>query len=200
MTHPRTIGLLGGSFNPAHAGHVHLSLEAARRLKLDAVWWLVSPQNPLKPKKDMAGYDLRLAHARELAAAHPAIAVSDIEARLGLHYSIDTIAALQQLHPHTRFIWLMGADNLMIFHKWRKWNDFFLSVPIAIFDRAPFSHAALRSKAALRYRSQRLKPREAAGLCHLPAPHWVYCFMPRHPLSATTLRKTLGKDAFLRHN
>jgi nicotinate-nucleotide adenylyltransferase len=184
-----TIGLLGGSFNPAHAGHIHLSEEAIKRLKLDAIWWLVSPQNPLKAKKDLAPYEKRLAYARQLVAPHKRINVSDFEEIYGLHYSIDTIAALQQAYPNTRFVWLIGADNLMIFHKWRRWPEFFARVPIAVFDRAPFSHAALRSKAALRFRHARTDESDARLLTSMPAPAWTYCFMPRHSLSATQLRQ-----------
>lgn len=200
MPHSRTIGLLGGSFNPAHAGHVHLSQEAIRRLKLDAVWWLVSPQNPLKAKKDLAPYDQRLAYAQQITAPLQQIHVSDFEAKHGLQYSIDTIAALQKNYPQLRFVWLMGADNLMNFHQWRQWQTFFERLPIAVFDRAPFSHRALHSKAALRYRQWRVASRHAARLAHYGPRHWVYCFMPRHPLSATALRKTLGKRFHLPHN
>jgi len=189
MMQHHTIGLLGGSFNPAHAGHAHLSKEALKRLQLDAVWWLVSPRNPLKNRKELAPYDKRLASAQALAASHPRLAVSDFEQRHGLQYSIDTIVALQQAYPRVRFVWLIGADNLMIFHKWRGWARFFHQLPIAVFDRAPFSHAALRSKAALRFKQARLDERDAALLPRLPCPAWTYCFMPRHPLSATELRE-----------
>ncbi len=200
MQKPRTIGLLGGSFNPAHAGHLHLSHEALKRLKLDAVWWLVSPQNPLKAKSDLADYDTRLAHAQQVATHHPHIEVSDIEARQHLYYTIDTVAALQQQYPATHFVWLMGADNLAQFTRWKSWEQLFECIPIAVFDRAPFSYTALGSKAAIRYRRFRLPERNASLLAHTPAPCWVYGFMARHPLSATQLRNSLGAQAFLSHN
>lgn len=197
---PRHIGLLGGSFNPAHAGHIHLSREAMRDLRLDKIIWLVSPQNPLKRKEDIAPYETRLAHAQRLTEACPFIEVSDYERRHDLYYSIDTIEALQRDFLRTRFVWLMGADNLMHFHRWYRWRDILAAIPIAVFDRAPFSHAALRRKAALSHARYRIPQREAARLSVLPPPAWCYLFMPRHPQSGTQLRKTLGADAFLCEN
>lgn len=196
----RSIGLLGGSFNPAHAGHVHLSLEAIKRLNLDAVWWLVSPSNPLKEKRDLADYDTRLDHALELTSPYPKIQISDFEQQHGLKYSVQTVAALQQHYPHARFVWLMGADNLAIFHRWVAWDSLFHMLPIAVFDRAPFSHSALRTKAAKRFATHRLDERDARLLPFLAAPAWCYCYMRRHPISSTELRKSLGNRAFLVHN
>src|SRR6266700_1688109 len=106
-----TIGLFGGSFNPAHSGHLYVSLTAMRRLGLDYVWWLVSPGNPLKDGRDMASFEKRLASARR-TARHPRLIVSDIERQLGTRYTIDTVAALQRRFPAIRFVWLMGSDNL----------------------------------------------------------------------------------------
>jgi nicotinate-nucleotide adenylyltransferase len=195
----RRIGLLGGSFNPAHAGHLHISLEALKRLKLDEVWWLVSPQNPLKKASDLAAYDLRFQTAQALAQ-HPRIRVCDIEAKHGLHYTIATIRFLQAHHRDHQFVWLMGADNLAQFHRWRNWREIAARVPIAILDRAPFGLKALHARFASCYAKQRLNSRAAAQLADASAPRWAYLTIPRHPLSATALRKTLGKDAFLRHN
>lgn len=196
----QTIGLLGGSFNPAHEGHVRVTLEALRRLKLDAAWWLVSPHNPLKNKKDLANYATRLTAAKQITKPYPHIQISDFESQHQLQYSVDTVAALQQQYPSTRFVWLMGADNLSSFHKWHKWYGFFTHLPIAVFDRAPFSHTSLRSMAAIRYRPYRLDESDAALLPYLDAPAWVYCHMRRHPTSSTKLRKMLGDRAFLGHN
>lgn len=196
----RTIGLLGGSFNPAHAGHLHLSLHALKALGLDEVWWLVSPQNPLKSSKDMADFATRFAHAQRIASACPRIRLSDFEHQRGLHYTFSTVAALQQTYPHCRFIWLMGADNLAQFHRWKRWRNIATRLPIAVFDRAPYSHRALRSKAAITLQSCRAEPRllRHAAPRHLPA--WSYVFMRRHPQSASALRFALGKDAFLSDN
>ena len=190
---PQTIGLLGGSFNPAHAGHVHISQEAIKRLGLDAVWWLLSPQNPLKPPKGMAPYEQRAAHAEKLLAPEKRIHLSHFEAEHGLQYTCDTIAALQSTYPQHHFIWLMGADNLAGFHRWRSWQNIANYIPICVFDRAPFSFSALRSRTALRLASKRVTPRE---LAHRSAPAWAYLFIPRHAASATEIREKDRKSAF----
>lgn len=194
----RNIGLLGGSFNPAHAGHLHISLEALKRLGLDEVWWLVSPQNPLKRADDMADYATRFALAADIAR-HPRIRVLGVEAAHGLRYTVDTLRFLQKRHRGTRFVWLMGADNLAGFHRWRSWREIARRVPIAVLDRAPFSLRALHARFALTFARYRLPAAQAALLARGAAPSWVYLAIPRHPLSATYLRKTLGKDAYLRH-
>ena len=188
----RRIGLLGGSFNPAHAGHVHLSLQAMKKLKLDAVWWLVSPQNPLKSRSETAPYAQRLKQARKLARRHPAIHVLSLEQELGLYYTADTLEYLLRHLPQCRFVWLMGADNLQSLHRWRRWRDIVKSVPVAIFDRASFSHKALRSPGGLAFRGCRLPESQAAFLADSPAPSWCYLFMPLHPESSTRLRNLLG--------
>lgn len=195
----RKIGLLGGSFNPAHAGHLHISLEALKRLKLDEIWWLVSPQNPLKSARDMAAYATRLESARAMAP-HPRIRVLDVEAREGLYYTVDSIAYLKAHHRNCRFMWLMGADNLAHFHRWKRWRSIVNAVPIAILDRAPYGLKALHGRMALTYHTQRISVSLASELANTRPPAWVYLTIPRHPLSASYLRKTLGKGAFLRHS
>lgn len=199
MLAKQRIGLLGGSFNPAHAGHLHISLEALKRLGLDEVWWLVSPQNPLKTSTDMEEYETRLEKAQTMVT-HARIHVLDIEQQAGLFYTVDTIAYLQQLFPHTQFVWLMGADNLSSFHRWRAWHEIAARVPIAVLDRAPYGLRALHQPFARLFARARLNERDARALASTPAPAWVYLSIPRHPLSATYLRKTLGKAAFNRHN
>lgn len=181
------VGLLGGSFNPAHAAHRHISLEALRRLGLDEVWWLVSPQNPLKEMTDMAPLEDRLARARTVAV-HPRIRMLDVERRLGTRYTADTLTALQTLLPATRLVWLMGADNLLNFHLWRDWEAIFHAVPVAIFDRAPYSIRAAFTKAAERFRRYRIGEGQARRLADKQPPAWVYAHCPRHPLSATAIR------------
>lgn len=195
----RRIGLLGGSFNPAHAGHLHISCEALKRLGLDEVWWLVSPQNPLKRAQDLAEYPLRLASAQHIAQ-HPRIRVLDVEARAGLYYSIDTIRYLQARHRDCQFVWLMGSDNLANFHRWRAWREIAQRLPIAVLDRAPYALQALHAKFAQLYAKNRLPSHAASQLTKGAGPRWVYLTIPRHPLSATYLRKTLGKNAFLHHS
>lgn len=191
--------MLGGSFNPAHAGHLHISLEAMKRLGLDEIWWLVSPRNPLKRADELADYRTRLNFARNLAAGHK-IRVLDIEARHGLHYSIDTIRHVRRQFPRTQFVWLMGADNLAGFHRWRAWRAIASCVPIAVLDRAPYALRALRGRFAQQFHMNRLPPSAATTLAAKPLPAWVYLSIPRHPLSATWLRKKLGSAAFVVHN
>ena len=143
---PRRIGLLGGSFNPAHAGHRGISLAAIEALGLDEMWWLVSPGNPLKPAVGMAPLSARLASARRMARA-ARIRPTDIEARLGTRYTVDTLAALVRRYPRHRFIWLMGADNLGQFHRWRDWRRIARIVPIAVIARPGYDRAARASPA-----------------------------------------------------
>jgi nicotinate-nucleotide adenylyltransferase len=183
----RRIGVLGGSFNPAHAGHRHISREALKRLRLHEVWWLVSPQNPLKPAQGMAELDKRLAHARTVAAGLP-IRVLGLESTLHTRYTVDTLAALRRRWPRARFVWLMGADNLASVHRWRRWPGIFQAVPVAIFDRPRYSQTSPNAKAALRFRAARWPKRLAARLAAAAAPAWVFVDGPRHPLSATVLR------------
>lgn len=140
------IGLLGGSFNPAHKGHRRLSLAAIDRLGLDEIWWLVSPGNPLKQAKDMAPLAARLASARRMARGAP-IRATAIERELGTRYTVDTLRALVRRYPDRRFIWLMGADNLAQFHRWRDWRRIAALVPIAVATRPGYGGAALKAPA-----------------------------------------------------
>jgi nicotinate-nucleotide adenylyltransferase len=144
------IGLLGGSFNPAHEGHLYVGEVALRRLGLDYVWWLVAPQNPLKPVADMAPLKKRLAAARALAGRDPHLIVTDIERNLGTCYTIDTLRALTRRFPGVRFVWLMGSDNLEQFHRWRRWEEIAALVPIAVVLRPGSVLAPLRAKAMKR--------------------------------------------------
>lgn len=193
----RRIGLLGGSFNPAHEGHLHISLEALKRLKLDEVWWLVSPQNPLKTSGELADYTTRLASAQALAQ-HPRIKVLTLERDQALYYTIDTLRYLKR-RSRDRFVWLMGADNLLNFHRWRAWRAIANLVPIAVLDRAPYGAKALHGRFASRLHRRRLLERFAAALADALPPAWCYLSIPRHPLSATYLRNLLGSRAYIRH-
>jgi nicotinate-nucleotide adenylyltransferase len=180
--------VLGGSFNPAHEGHLHITGLALKRLGLDQVWWMVSPQNPLKSTDDMASFEERMASAQTLAVGDGRITVTDIEVRLHTRYTTDTLRALRAAFPRTRFIWLMGADNLEQIPRWERWTTIFHMVPIAVFDRATYSFKALASKAAHRFRRQRVPSRGAAGTIMKRPPAWVYFHTPRHPASSTALR------------
>lgn len=181
------IGLLGGSFNPAHAGHRQLSTEALKRLALDEVWWLVSPQNPLKAVDGMASLDDRLASARA-AAKHPRIRVTAIEQSFGTTATVETLERLTHYFPRVRFVWLMGADNLHQISRWARWPQIFHRVAIAVFDRPSYSQRAVVAKAARRFRDSRIDERQARRLADLQPPAWAFVHMPLCPLSATALR------------
>jgi nicotinate (nicotinamide) nucleotide adenylyltransferase/ribosome silencing factor RsfS/YbeB/iojap len=186
---PRRIGLLGGSFNPAHGGHLHVSRVALQRLDLDEVWWLVSPQNPLKPVKGMAPFGKRLAGAEAFAKGHPRIKVSAIEASLATSYTADTVAALGHRFPHTRFVWLMGGDNLAQLPRWKRWVELMESVPVAVLDRPQTSQRALAGKAAQRFARARVTAEAARDLAEMKAPAWVFFHTRLDPRSATEVRK-----------
>lgn len=183
------IGVLGGSFNPAHSGHLHVSREAKRRLRLKEVWWLVSPHNPLKAKSELADYAARLAGAKKISAKTPFIRVLDLEQRWGTRYTVDTLTRLKRCYPRARFIWLMGADNLASFHRWKRWQKIFQLVPLVIFDRAPYSHRALHVRSALRFAGFRWNERQLGVLSCSALPAWGYVAMRRDPTSSTEIRK-----------
>jgi len=186
------VGLLGGSFNPAHAGHRHISLQALRRLGLDAVWWLVSPQNPLKPRAGMAPLAERLATATAVAR-HPRILPTDIERSLGTRYTVDTLAALRRRFPLIRFVWLMGADNLIQIGRWKRWQCLFTGTAIAVFDRPRYAAAALASMAAQRFRARRQAETSSRRLCDTRPPAWIFIRAPLHPASATAIREKTAR-------
>lgn len=183
--------MLGGSFNPAHGGHRHVSELALRKLDLDEVWWLVSPQNPLKPQNGMAPFAERLASAIA-AANHPRIKVTDLEARLGTRYTADTITALKRRFPRTRFVWLMGADNLSQIRHWERWRDIFRAVPIAVFARPTYCLRALSDLAARRFAHRRVRPVSARDLADLAPPAWVFFHSRLDTRSATQIRSRLA--------
>lgn len=181
------IGLLGGSFNPAHDGHRYISDVALKRLRLDAVWWLVSPQNPLKPVSGMAPLAERLARARKVAD-HPRIRVTDLERQLGTRYTADTLEMLVRRYPTTRFVWLMGADNLVQLPSWRRWSSIVNNTVIAVFARHPYDANALSGLAAHRFAHARLNMNAAPTLADWQAPAWLFLPLRRHPAAATALR------------
>jgi nicotinate-nucleotide adenylyltransferase len=180
---------LGGSFNPAHGGHLHLSRLALERLDLDEVWWLVSPQNPLKTVAGMAPYAVRLGQARQVAARDRRIIVSDLESRLGRStYTADTLHALRRRFPRLRFVWLMGADNLVQLRHWQRWSEIFRTVAIAVFDRPSYSLKALAGVPARRFARQRVPPLAARRLAEMNPPAWVFFHSRLDPRSATRIR------------
>ncbi|RKQ73468.1 nicotinate-nucleotide adenylyltransferase [Oceanibaculum indicum] len=189
----QAVGLMGGSFNPAHDGHRHLALLALHKLGLDEVWWLVAPQNPLKPNDGMAPFAERLAGARQVAR-HPRLKPSDIEARLGTRYTADTLRALQRRFPTRRFVWIMGADCLAEFARWKDWQKIFRIMPVAVFDRPSYSLRALWSLAARHFARVRLKSGSARRLARRQPPAWVFLHTRLHPASATQIRGDANQD------
>jgi nicotinate-nucleotide adenylyltransferase len=183
------IGLLGGSFNPAHRGHRAISLAAIRALDLDEVWWLVSPGNPLKDSaRDMAPLAIRLASARAMAR-HAPIRAKDIETRLGTRYTVDTLAKLVRLYPKNRFVWLMGGDNLAQFDQWRHWRQIAYEVPIAVIARPGYDRAA-RAAPAMGWLRRFIRPAyQAKSWTTWRMPALVLLRFRPDPTSATGLRK-----------
>jgi nicotinate-nucleotide adenylyltransferase len=179
------VGLLGGSFNPAHAGHRRMSLAALERLGLDEVWWLVSPQNPLKPRAGMAPLTARLASARAVAR-HPRIRPTAIEAELGTQRTVDTLKALKQRFPQVRFLWLMGSDNLAQFHRWADWRTISALVPIVVMARPGYVGASQTAPAMGWLRRHR--HRFPAGWRNWQLPGLGLVNYGLDPQSATALR------------
>lgn len=180
------IGLFGGSFDPAHAGHVHVSREAMKRLRLDALWWLVSPGNPLKDKGP-APMAARMAAARALVR-HPRIRVTGIEEVLGTRYTAGTVGALRRRYPGVRFVWIMGADNLAQFHRWQRWRSIMASVPIAVVARPGERISARTSMASRVYREAKLPMAAAPILGRTPPPAWVFLNLPMREESSSAIR------------
>ena len=166
---------------------MHISILALKHLHLDEVWWMVSPQNPLKSAADMASFEERLQGAHALAR-HPNILVTDIETRLGTRYTADTLVKLKICFPRTHFVWIMGADNLAQISQWQRWTKVFNLIPIAIFDRAPYSFDALAGKAAHAFARFKLRTRDARSLVEHKPPAWIFFHTRLHPASATTIR------------
>jgi nicotinate-nucleotide adenylyltransferase len=185
------IGLLGGSFNPPHLAHRAISLFAIKRLRLDRVWWLVTPGNPLKQPGALHDLDERAAAARRMAN-DPRIDVSCLESVIGTRYTVDTITYLRGRTPGLRLVWIMGADNLAQFHRWQSWRRIASEVPIAVIDRPPQSFRALAAPAAQALARYRLPENQAGRLADLRAPAWVFLTGMKLKLSSTGLRNPDG--------
>ena len=182
----QVIGLLGGSFDPAHGGHVHITQTALKRFGLDRVWWLVSPGNPLKDRGP-APMEQRLSRARDVMD-HPRVAVTNIEERLGTRFTAQTLAALKDRYPDVRFVWLMGADNLLQFHRWQDWQWIMENVPVGVIARPGDRIAARMSRAATVYRHAMLPARASSVLARGPAPRWCFINLPLSAQSSTAIR------------
>ncbi|WP_166416500.1 nicotinate-nucleotide adenylyltransferase [Cochlodiniinecator piscidefendens] len=182
----QVIGLLGGSFDPPHRGHLHVSQVALKRFGLDRVWWMVSPGNPLKTKGP-ASLQKRMAACRELVQ-HPRIEVTDIEDQIGTRYTAETLQKLFDLYPQQRFVWLMGADNLASFHHWGNWHWIMENVPVGVIARPGDRISARLSPAARQFQKYRLRGNNAQYLSHRETPSWCFINAPMMAISSTELR------------
>lgn len=182
----QVVGLLGGSFDPAHAGHAHITREAMKRFALPTLWWLVSPGNPLKTEGP-APLRQRVERARQVMA-HPRVHVTDIEARLGTRFTAETLAALLAIYPGVRFVWVMGADNLAQLHHWQDWHWIMENVPVGILARPGLRLGARRSRAARLYARYRIGGRASHLLGGARAPAWCFVNVPMVDLSSTAIR------------
>ncbi|ATU73696.1 nicotinate-nicotinamide nucleotide adenylyltransferase [Komagataeibacter rhaeticus] len=184
------VGLLGGSFNPVHEGHIQLACRALRQLRLDQVWFLVSPGNPLKPAAGMAPLAQRLAgvRARLRGLGTRRLVATDIERHIGTRYTVDTLARLKRLFPHVRFVWLMGADGLAQMGRWRRWTDLVRMVPLAVLPRPGYNGPALHGQIAHIMAPWRRPAREAGRLALCTPPAWVFLPAPQNAISATEIR------------
>jgi nicotinate-nucleotide adenylyltransferase len=187
------IGLLGGSFNPAHEGHRHVIDIARRRLRLDQVWLLVSPGNPLKAQRGMAPLSQRVASARDIADGRRIVA-SAIEVAFGTRYTVDTLRRLLRQFPRARFVWLMGADILEQLPRWRRWLEIARRIPFAVLPRPGYNHRALAGRAARRLARARRPMRSTAVLTKLASPAWVFLCVPQHAASASAIRASRGVE------
>lgn len=181
------IGLYGGSFNPAHRGHAHVAAAALRHLALDALWVLVSPQNPLKPKAGMAPLAERMASARAVLR-DPRITVTAIESLVGTRFTADTLAVLRRRFPRGRFVFVMGADSFAQLHRWRRWRRILRAVPLAVLPRPGFTRAALSGPAGRRFAASRLPARTASALAGRMPPAWVVLEIRQDESSASRIR------------
>ncbi len=182
------IGLYGGSFNPPHAGHRHVSLLALKRLQLDRIWWIVTPGNPLKNPGEAAPMAERIAQARR-CASHPQIDVTGFEEGIGVRYTVDTLRFLVRRHPGVHFVWIMGADNLSGFHRWRGWRTIARLMPIAVIDRPGFTLRSTQARAAQALAGARLPEISASALAFRRGPAWTFIHGPRSTLSSTEIRR-----------
>lgn len=187
------IGLFGGSFDPPHAGHVMVSRMALNRLQLDAVWWLVTPGNPLK-HREPGGLGRRIAAAQAIIAGDPRIKVTAVEATLGTRYTADTLAILSQRLRGVKLVWMMGADNLRQFHLWRDWHRIAKLMPIMVYDRPGSTFRGAVAPAAIALSKYRLDEADAALLPSLKPPAWTFLHGPRTALSSTALRAAKQKQ------
>ena len=181
------IGLFGGSFNPPHAGHRLVTLTALKRLKLDRIWWIVTPGNPLKDTAQLMPLAARMQAARALMP-EPRVDITDFEAGIGTRFTLDSLRYLKRRCVGVRFVWIMGADNMRQFHRWQGWREIAALMPIAVVDRPGATLKSMASPAAHALRSRRLREHGSGVLALHKAPRWLMLHGPRSPLSSTALR------------
>ncbi len=184
------VGVLGGSFDPPHAGHAHITREALKRFGLDRIWWVVSPGNPLK-REGPAPLARRMAVARSVMD-HPRVAITDIESRIGTRYTAETLSWLIATYPGVRFVWLMGADNMADFHRWQRWRWILDTVPVGVLARPGQRISARTSPAALAYARHRIRVGDAQRLCIAKAPAWCFVNVPMVDISSSEIRAKGG--------
>ena len=185
------VGLFGGSFNPPHAGHRLVAEIALRRLRLDQLWWMVTPGNPLKSKRELAPLAERI-RLSETIARDPRIKVTAFEAAHRIRYTADTLALVRAKNPGVDFVWIMGADSLRDFHRWQRWRQIMLTFPIAVIDRPGSTLSFLSSAAAKTFDYARVDERGAPRLARMKAPAWTFIHGPRSSLSSTAIRQAAG--------
>ena len=185
------VGLFGGSFNPPHAGHVLLAEIALRRLRLDQLWWIVTPGNPLKSQRELMPLNQRLA-ACEAITEDPRIKVTAFEAAHHIRYTADTLALVKRKNRDVNFVWLMGADGLKNFHLWQRWQKIALTFPIAVIDRPGSTLSHMSSLLAKTFDYARMDEDDAPKLARLMAPAWTFIHGPRSSLSSSAIRKNGG--------
>jgi nicotinate-nucleotide adenylyltransferase len=182
------IGLFGGTFDPPHGAHLGATLLAMKRLKLDRVWWLVTPGNPLKDTRGLAPLEKRIGAAQALTRHHPRIDITGFEAVIKTRYTYDTLSFLKRHCPGVKFVWVMGADNLRSFYRWQKWREIAATVPIAVVDRMGTTLYATAGRAGQALARFRLPEQAAAELADMRPPAWIYLHGLKSPLSSTALR------------
>lgn len=184
----RTVGLLGGSFNPAHIGHRHISLYAMKMLGLDAVWCMITPQSPMKQAHVTAPIEERLRRARHISH-HPRIVVTDIEKDFGTRYTVDTLRKMRAHYPDTKFVWIMGSDNLQHMHEWNDLQGIFSLMPVCVLARPPADDNVRAAPVINRFRPVMIPPEKAATLPSAPTPAWTFLHIPLCDMSSTRIRE-----------
>lgn len=182
------IGLYGGSFNPPHEGHLLVSERALKYAELDRIWWMVTPGNPLKDNIHLTSLEKRMAACKQLIH-NPQMIVTDFEKDLNSHYTVDTLSYLKKKAPHVQFIWIMGADSLMSFHKWKGWKEIARLMPILIIDRPGYTLKATQSPAGFYLKPYRVSVGELLEYQYMSLPRWAFLYGPRSHLSSTLLRQ-----------